>query len=106
MVKRLKQTNRRLRDMIEDQNTFEEMDKEITRISREGIDSLWAFIKDQNTNYPVSMSVLMNISASILVISIQSIDDINILQAFKKEFLEITIFLFDNAEEKLKQKMN
>ena len=106
MLKRMKQSKERQRDILKAQDTSEAMDKEVTRISREGIDSLLAFIKDQNMNYPVGMSVLMSIGANILTIPIQNMNDINLLQALKKEILETIVSLFDDAEQNLKQKMN
>jgi len=82
------------------------MDKEVKRISIEGIDSLLSFIKDQNPNYTLSMSVLISIGTNILTIAIQNVNDMNFLQFLKKEILETIVSLFDDAEQNLKQKMN
>ncbi len=92
--------------MVEDQDILEGMEKELKRISIEGIDSLLAFIKDQNPDYPLGMSVLISIGTNILRIPIQSINDITLFQALKKEVLETIVFLFDEAEENLKKRMN
>lgn len=106
MIKRLKQSNERLRDMLKAQDTSEAMDKEVKRISIEGIVSLLSFIKDQNPDYILGMSVLISIGTNILTIPIQNMNDINLLQALKKEVLETIVSLFDDAEQNLKQKMN
>jgi len=92
--------------MLKAQDTSEAMDKEVKRISIEGIDSLLSFIKDQNPNYTLSMSVLISIGTNILTIAIQNVNDMNFLQFLKKEILETIVSLFDDAEQNLKQKMN
>jgi len=102
----MKQSKERQRDMLKAQDTSEAMDKEVKRISIEGIDSLLSFIKDQNPNYTLSMSVLISIGTNILTIAIQNVNDMNFLQFLKKEILETIVSLFDDAEQNLKQKMN
>lgn len=91
--------------MVEGQNISEAMD-EVKRISIESIDSLLAFMKGQKLDYLVYMSALISIGTNILKIPLQSINSMDILQALKKEILETIVSLFDEAEEKLKQKMN
>jgi hypothetical protein len=91
--------------MFEDQNTSERK-QQVENITIEGLKFLFKFIADRHADSSIRMTILTNIAVNILRIAADNVIDINLLESFKKETLEILSYVFENAEQTLKKKMN